>query len=45
MIREELAFNVDSFAPRMTPCQIRKATQPSTTVGQEPPTAPSFSRK
>jgi hypothetical protein len=46
MIREELAFTVGGVDPfaGMTTCQIKRATQPPTTVRQEPPTAPSYPR-
>jgi hypothetical protein len=45
MIREEYS-NIGGINPfaGMTACQIRKATQPPTTVNQEPPSAPSFPR-
>ena len=45
MIREEYS-NIGGVSPfaGMTACQIKRATQPPTTVSQEPPSAPSYSR-
>jgi hypothetical protein len=45
MIREEYS-NVGGINPfpGMTTCQIKRATQPPTTVSSEPPSPPSYPR-